>query len=302
MPARDSKLISRLRWYDFRQGTGPLRGAWGDRALQALVTAFEGRGNPQIQAHRVLGMALAADEDFKAAIEHLREVARLDPSNPRAHIDLGNVLQHHFEYKAATAEYREAVKLAPESPEAHAALALALANTDLGQSAVEEFSEALRLRPNFPMAQAGLAYVLSQQLGRVDEAIAAYQKALELDPRLAQALDGLARTEAEKQAAADRLAERRKSAQENPNQALPHADLGVDQARAGQVEGAVQELRRAVALEPGMGRAHADLALLLFLRKEYAAAWQEAQSAEQNGFPAPADLSAILRSKSGQAQ
>ena len=295
---RDSKLISRLRWYDFRGGTEALRGEWGDRALSALTDAFSGQsGNPQMQAHRVLGMAFAADEDYKAAISHLREVARLDAANPQAHIDLANVLQHDFQYQAAVAEYREAAKVAPNSPQIHAALGLALANAGLGQNAVDEFAEALRLRPDFAVAQAGLAYVLSQQLGRVDEAIAAYHAALDMNPQLAQARDGLAQAEAAKQEAADRVAERREHALEHPNQALAQVDLGVEQARAGQIDGAVQALRRAVELDPGIGRAHADLALLLYLRKDYGAAWHEAQAAEKTGFTPGADLRAILQAK-----
>jgi Flp pilus assembly protein TadD len=298
LSSRDSKLISRLRWYDFREGTDALRGDWGDRALSALTDAFSGEsGNPQMRAHRVLGMAFAADEDYKTAISHLREVARLDAANPQARIDLANVLQHDFEYQPAVAEYREAAKLAPDNPRIHAALGLALANAGLGQNAIDEFAEALRLRPDFAVAQAGLAYVLSQQLGRVDEAIAAYHTALEMNPKLAQALDGLAQTEAAKLAATDRVPERRKRAEDHPNQALAQVDLGVEQARAGQVDGAVQALRRAVELDPGMGRAHADLALLLYLRKDYGAAWHEAQAAEKNGFTPGADLRAILQAK-----
>jgi tetratricopeptide (TPR) repeat protein len=298
---RDARLISRLRRYDFRQGTEALRGEWGDRALNALTEAFGGQaGDPRRQAHRVLGMAFAGDEDYKPAISHLREVARLAPGDAQAHIDLANVLQHDFQYQAAVAEYREAVKLMPQNPQTHAALGLALSNAGLGQDAVEEFAAALRLRPDFAMAQAGLAFVLSQQLGRVDEAIAAYHTALEMNPQLVQARDGLAQVEATKRAAADRVPDRRKHAEQHPNQALAQVDLGVEQARAGQLDGALQALRRAVDLDPGIGRAHADLALLLYLKKDYSAAWREAQAAQKNGFTPGADLSSILRAKATQ--
>jgi Flp pilus assembly protein TadD len=298
---RDARLISRLRKYDFRQGTEALRGEWGDRALSALTNAFGGQaGDPRMQAHRVLGMAFAADEDYKPAISHLREVARLAPGDAQAHIDLANVLQHDFQYQAAVAEYREAVKLAPQIPQIHAALGLALSSAGLGQYAVEEFTAALRLRPDFAVAHVGLAYVLSQQLGRVDEAIAAYQTALEANPQLMQARDGLTQVQAAKQSAADRVPDRRRRAQEHPNDALAHLDLGVEQARAGQLDGAVQALRHAVELDPAIGRAHADLALLLYLRKDYPAAWREAQAAEKSGFTPGADLRSLLRAKAAQ--
>jgi Flp pilus assembly protein TadD len=303
LPPRDSWLISRLRSYDFREGTLGLVGEWGNRALHALTNTYSGRsGTPAAEAHRVFGMAFAADEYYAPAIAHLREVTRLNPGNPEAYVDLANVLQHNFEYKEAIVQYREAEKWTPQSPEIHSALGLALASAGLGQNAIDEFTEALRLRPDFAVAQAGLAYVLSQQLGRVDEAIAAYHTALGMNPQLPQARDGLAQAEAAKEAAADRVPDRRKRAQEHPNEALAHVDLGVEQARAGQLEGAVQALRRAVELNPGIGRAHADLALLLYLRKDYPAAWHEAQAAQKNGFTPPADLQAILQAKAVEAR
>jgi tetratricopeptide (TPR) repeat protein len=298
LPSSDRKLISALRAYDFRAGTDALRGPWGDRALRALTDAFAGHpGNPQMQAHRVLGMAFAADQDYKSAISHLREVARLDASNPRAHIDLGNVLQHDFQYRAAVAEYREAARLAPKDPEILATLGLALSNAGLGQEAVAEFAQAVRLKPDFALAQAGMAYSLSQQLGRVDEAIAAYQTALTMNPGLKQASEGLAQAQSAKQAAAGRVASRRQRAQERPQDALAQLDLGVDLARAGQVDAAIQEIRRAVQLNPTIGRAHADLALLLFLRKDYDGALAEALAAQKNGFNPPADLMQILQAQ-----
>jgi Flp pilus assembly protein TadD len=289
-----------LRDYDFRAGTEALEGSWGERALAALEAAYARRpGSAASNAQRTIGMALAADENFKPAVSHLREGVRLDPANPEAHLDLAAVLSHDAECAKATAEYREALRLRPDSPEMHAAFATALANGGQGDAAIDEFGAALRLRPSFATAQAAMAYVLSQHLGRIDEAIEAYGKALEMRPGMTQARDGLERARAIKAVAVEAIPGRRKHAQEAPANATAHFDLALSEARAGNVDNATQEFRRTILLDPRNDRAHSNLALLLYVRKDYAGAQREAQAAKDAGGNPPADLLNVVQRKGG---
>jgi Flp pilus assembly protein TadD len=300
IPSPDRKLIRRLRGYDFRAGTDALQGDWGGPVLGALEVAYSGRpGNPLRHAHRTIGMALAADENFKPAISHLQEVTRLDTGNPEAHLELAAVLSHDTDYTQAIGEYREAVRLRPNSPEAHASFAMALANAGHGDEALDEFTAALRLRPAFAMAQAAMAYVLSQHLGRIDEAIDAYRKALEMRPGMAQASEGLERALAIKAAAVEAIPGRRKRAQEAPSNVMARFDLALSEARAGNIDNAIQEFRKTIALDPRNDRAHSNLALLLFVRKDYAGAQHEAQAAKDAGGNPPADLLDAVKRKGG---
>jgi Flp pilus assembly protein TadD len=295
------KRIHSLRRYDFRAGTQALESQWTGRVLGALQDAYAGKpGSPVAAAHRTIGLALAADENYKPAAVHLREVARLDAENPQAHEELGAALLHDADYPAAIAEYREAVRLRPSSPELRAALATALANGGQGDAAIDEYTAALGLRPGFAMAQAAMAYVLSQHLGRIDDAIGAYRKALEMSPGLPQAAEGLERAVAIKAAATEVIPERRKQVLETPANAMAHFDLALSEARAGNVENAIQEFHKTIALDPRNDRAHSNLALLLYVRGDYAGAQREAQAAKDAGGSPPPDLLDAVKRKGGR--
>lgn len=298
-PAR--KLIGRLRGYDFAAGAQALEAAWRTRAYDALKTAYESYGsNPARDARRVIGMSLAADGRYAAAVTELAEAVRLDPSNTKSHIDLATAYARNFQSRDATAEYRAAVRLAPGNAQAHAALAIALANEGLGDDAIDEFREAVRLEPKFASAQAGLAYVLAQQTGRIDDAIAAYRIALDMDSALPAAVNGLERANALKQRALAEAAEDRRKAEASPGNASDQFDLALSEARCGNLDAAVKAMRRAVELNGGNGLAREQLALLLYRQGDYAGSLQQAQEASRLGYPPPRDVADRLKQHAGK--
>ena len=282
-------LVRSLRDYDFARGTEALEKSH-DRVYKALLSTFS-----PAEAHRILGMSQAADGLYPAAIRDLKERVRLEPSNPAAHVDLATVYSHAFETGGAIEEYRAAVKLEPANPRGHAALAIALANAGLAEDAIDEFHEALRLDPKFAAAQSGLAYVLTQQPGRIEEAIAAYEAALGLDANFQPAIAGLDRARDLKAKAQTDVPEEQKKAQSSPNNPLVHFALGLAEARAGNVEAAIRSLRRSVELDPNYALAHEQLALLLFQKGDRAEALTQAQAAAKGGYEPPKDVMDRLR-------
>jgi len=290
-----------LAKYDFAKGPAALEREWGDRAFAALADAYAGRGdNPVRAAHRAMGMAFAGDRMFGPAIPHFAEATKLDANNPEAHIELATIYTHNFQAAEAAQEYREAVRLAPKQASNHAALAVALANQGRGEQAIEEFRTALAIDPKFAPAQAGLAYILSQQLGRIDESIVAYRVAVEMDPRLPAATDGLERARGFKEKALLEAAEERRKVQQSPSSATAHFDLGLAEARGGNVGGAVKAFRRALEIDAKNGQAHANLAMLLYLQRDYAGALREARTATEAGFDPPPAMVELLKRKAGQ--
>jgi Flp pilus assembly protein TadD len=207
---------------------------------------------------------------------------------------------HNFQKGEAAAAYREAVRLEPDRAANHAGLAVALANAGMAEEAIEEFHAALRLNPKFAAAQSGLAYLLSQQLGRIDEAIAAYRVAVEMNPELTAASQGLERAQGFKEKSVAAAVEQRQKVQQSPANAAAHFDLGLAEARAGNVEPAVKAFRRAVELDAKNGRAHANLAMLLYLQKDYEGALRAAEAAKRTGFDPPTALVEILKRKARQ--
>jgi tetratricopeptide (TPR) repeat protein len=300
LPKAAAKLISRMRDYQFSNGAAGIDAADGDRALRAITAANTGRGNPALAAHRTLGLALAADGRFAGAARHLTEVVKLDPRSVAARVELATMCSHAYQHAEAAEHFREATLLEPDNAAHHAGLAVALSNQGKIEEGIEEFEAALRIDPKFAAAQAGLAYLFSQQLGRIDESIAAYRTALAMNPELPAAAEGLERALDLKEKAAAAAAEQRRRAEKPPGNAETLFDLGLSEARAGNVEAALRALRRAVELDGRHARAHANLAMLLYLQKDYAQALREAEAARRGGFDPPPRLMDLLKRKNGR--
>ncbi len=81
-------------------------------------------------------------------------------------------------------------------------------------------------------------------------------------------------------------------APENPD---AHFSLGVAYLQAGEVDSSVREFERVVALRPSSGRAHANLALLYWLKHDYPGADREAASARKAGVQPSSGLANAIR-------
>ena len=153
-------------------------------------------------------------------IEQLRKIISIAPDFARAHLALGKGLLHEGKASDAVAELRDATRLDPTSGEAHYQLGLALARNGQQQEGTEEvkkgrefasadernqnaeldvsegraalrngelqqaeakFRHAIRLQPNSGLSEHLLALTLEKE-GNKEEALAAYQKAVELAP------------------------------------------------------------------------------------------------------------------------
>jgi tetratricopeptide (TPR) repeat protein len=175
-----------------------------------------------IKAQFNLAEAYGNSPSYGAAkqIEQLRKIISIAPDFARAHLALGKAMLHDAKVSDAVAELRDATRLEPTSGEAHYQLGLALArsgqqeeasaevkkgrelssadernqNAELDvsegraalqkgelQEAESKFRHAAKLQPNSPVAQHLLAMTLEKE-GNTEGAVAAYQKAVELNP------------------------------------------------------------------------------------------------------------------------
>ena len=119
----------------------------------------------------VLAYQEALQEDpFNEEIQHKLEMARGQAA--RMYHRRGREYLHQGKPSLAISEFKRALKLEPSAEEHHAALNEALHYQEARD--ITEEAETLRL------------------LGREDEAMALYQRAVELDPHLQKALEGIA--------------------------------------------------------------------------------------------------------------
>ncbi len=149
------------------------------------------------RAHLALGKALLHDGKVADAVTELREAARLDPSSGEAHYQLGLALARSGQKEEATAEVKKGRELsAADDRNQNAEIDVsegraALLKGEL-QQAEAKFRHASKLQPDAPAAQHFLGIALDRE-GNTEGAIAAYQKALQLNPADMTSMQNLAR-------------------------------------------------------------------------------------------------------------
>jgi Flp pilus assembly protein TadD len=185
-----------------------------------LVTGYQARGldeAPFAARQETLGVALIRDGRVEEGIARLEEVTRLDPDRVPARFNLGVAyLEEMNRPDRAAREFRKVIRLQKGYPQAHYMLARAYYGMDRIDEALEELKRELQygpgddvlrlefeamvlvnaeqwaeaeaifrriigLRPASIGAHRSLGNVLLLQ-GRKKEAIASWERALELDP------------------------------------------------------------------------------------------------------------------------
>jgi tetratricopeptide (TPR) repeat protein len=146
--------------------------------------------------------------------------------------------------------------------------------------AAAAFERALMLDPDYTPAYNGLGSVRRVQ-GRTVEAIAHLEKALHLRPDFDVARFNLANALREAGRPVEAIANYEEFLRRLPDDVDAHANLGVALAETGRLDEAVGHFRRVVALAPGTAKAHYNLGHLLLTRGDLAGAVEELSRAVQ---------------------
>jgi len=205
--------LEQVRAYYESAGRLEKEGKWSE-AEQAWRAAL-GLANDDARAWTNLGVALSRQNKVNEAIEAWRKAISLDPKLPGPYFNLGLTLVRKNDFADAITPLRQALAIEPANDGARRALALALIGTERFQEASREIAQLLfRLPQDAPLLElaaqsflrqrryAEAATVLERRLrlpnvksslwseygdaldgtGRTPEAVAAYGKAVELDP------------------------------------------------------------------------------------------------------------------------
>jgi Flp pilus assembly protein TadD len=294
------QLIRTLRNYPFAQGVYGLDDAWDRRATGAMRTASQGVwANPLSHTHLTLASTLSQDGRIAPAILHLREAVRVDPTNLSLRIALAGALRYDAQLDAGIAVVRDALRTAPNDARLHAALGALLVAND-AYTAEEEYRIAIRLAPNDSRWYAGLGAALDREVGHVEDALTAYETALHLDSLSGQAQKGLVRVLGERATLHGQIADLEQKVADSPKDAALQCSEGAAKLKAGDYDGALKAYNRALALNPEYPKAHSDLAILLFLRHDYADAWKAVHKAQALGVVPDANFLKQLSAKAPQ--
>jgi tetratricopeptide (TPR) repeat protein len=141
------------------------------------------------EAYYTLGTVLKQMNELPEAADALRQAVRSDPDFAGAHTTLAAVLRQLGDAAGAAAESQAGVEMSKKKTDLQAATFATnsgrrlLSAGDL-DGAISQFRAAIRSMPSYALAHYELGLALNQK-GLKDEGSSEYQKAAELDPKLA---------------------------------------------------------------------------------------------------------------------
>ena len=236
-----------------------------EAAAASLAAFLSARSGDPAAHHQAGALWLLGGEPGRAA-PHLEAALALDPEFVDSRLALGQALGQLGEVEAALTEFAVAAQSAPARYEAPYLAAAVLDGAGRPSEAVDRARKAAELAPRHP----GVRRFLGRLLLRVElwpEAQAALEAALRLgyreDPAIFADL-GAALVAQERLQAARAAYERHRSfAPDDPETLL---QLGYLDWRAGDYQASEERLGRAIALDPGLRRAHHFLGLTALRR------------------------------------
>src|SRR6202011_5688657 len=231
------------------------------RSDETRVLAKKPTENPEAHRLYLLGryeFGKYTQTGWNNAIRYYEEALRIDPEFALAYCGLadnyaymGSVVMPEKEDIAKEKEFaQKALELDPKLAEAHMSLALALVAAYDWRNGLKEFDRALELNPNLAFAYELQSWTLNG-LGRFDEAIAKTRKAVELDPLNPFFQMSLSFYQYWARQYDDAMAQARKTLAMDPNSAISHVLLGLSFLKKGNTAGAIAELQKSKAPDPG---------------------------------------------------
>lgn len=200
--------------------------------------------------HFQLAYVYTALKRSKEAQDEYQRAAALDPKMSAAYVNLGMLLLDNHEDAAAVAPLRKAVELLPAESRPRYLLAIALDRSGDRPGAADAFEALLHLDPNDITAIEYLGW-MNLRSGKPAEAEARFRHAVEVQPKDADSLHGLAESlEAQKKPEA--VAAYRQYLELRPDDAQAHARFIHLLVDLGQNDEALAELDRADAGKPSV--------------------------------------------------
>ena len=255
-----------------------------------LLGALKAQQPNLVEARRLLGLALRGQGDLGGAEYEFRDALTLERRADlfealAATLEMGGFRSH------AEDAYRQALAIDPIFGRAAVGLSELLLNENRPVEALAAVSSAAA-RPDADIHVLSAYALTLKALGRFDEAIEIYRRAVQITPRSAVAEHNLAAAlgDAEHFAEAEAAARRAfAKGLDAPQTWLALARALQGQDRFAEADQAFRQTIRRLPDDPG---AHADLAQLIWMRTEDAAAACEAVSAAIAAHPANTRLKA----------
>ncbi|MBF0477735.1 MAG: tetratricopeptide repeat protein [Deltaproteobacteria bacterium] len=209
------------------------------------------QGEDKAQTHLKLGDSYLKSGDFTRALKELLEAAKLDPNNAEIQNILGAAYMSKEVYPEAIKHFQNAQTLKSDYSEAYNNLGIVYVRMGEYDKAIEQFQAAVKNllypTPQYAWCNMGLAY---HQKGDYHKAIACYQGALKSTPRFVPALNGIAQSYEKLGKLSLALENYRLAVMFDAKFPDAHYNLGLLQAKMGQMIEARASFESVVSLSP----------------------------------------------------
>ena len=171
--------------------------------------------------------------------------------------------QRTWVYKSEEILWNDTVAKNPDCWLGHYNVGNALVQKGKADEAIAEYQRALEINPNYADAHNNLGNSLFRK-GHLDEAIAHYQRALEeIDPNNAAGRTNLGNALFQKRQLGDAIEQYNMAVKINPNYAQAHGNLGVALFQQGRLDDAIAEYQKALEINPKYVEARTNLGNVL---------------------------------------
>ena len=223
--------------------------------------------------HNGLGALLLGQSQSAKALEHFERCLAADPEHRAALANAAGILRRRRKLERAAALLRRLLKLDGQNEQARLQLGRLLIEAGRYGEALRELLMLRKQRPDWLEVHLAIAdtYAL---VGRVDDALAASRRALELDPANfdARLSCGLLIGECGDPQAGLAVLERLLDSA--PNHALVLNAIGVQLCALDRFEEGIERFRRALALDPQNPSVHDNLSFGLLALGDFANGWK----------------------------
>ena len=241
------------------------RQGWIDKAVEYYAIALQlDPDSPSAQyglkvlGHYQIGLIYARKGAFEKAKTQYQLAIELDPELALPHFQLGYLLTQQGKFEKAVPFYQKAIALYPNHTGAYYQLANAyfrMGKQEEGKRQLEKFRE-IKAKERFNLAEQSL------KEGEIDEALTAFQRALDMDAAFAPAyarLSAIALQQNDLETAAEYL---QQALEIRPSFAAGHYQLGSIYHKQGEVAKAIESFETALQLRPNFAPACNALAWL----------------------------------------
>ena len=265
---------------------------------KAVVTArsINKRFPDDIEGMGILGTCLRASNDIEESLLYLDKALSLDPTFAEALINRGLIRLTQNAKIEALADLEEAHKLKPHIKQiwdlviglkmefeqfAEAILLLAVMTeidpdneqifSNLGlchqflgelEEAVAAYKKAISLKPDYAMVYNNMGNILKEQ-GKLDQAIEAYKKTISLKHDSAVAYSNMGNALKDQAKLEESVQAHKKAILLEPDYFDAHNNIGNTYKEQGRLEEAVQAYKKAISLQPDNIAAHNNLGFAL---------------------------------------